>query len=88
MHLELRFFDLKWIYLRVGLGQRTAVLDEFQEPGGVLGLLDAGGAAAEGGEFPAVPWLDGGASGRRETHSGEVCNRTGEVKYLYHIMTN
>lgn len=59
--------------LGVGLGQRAAVFDQLQEVTGFLTLgLDAGGASAEGGEFPCLAGLHSGASGRGEAHAGEV----------------
>lgn len=72
-------------YLGVGLGKRAAVFDQLQESWRVLGLLDTSGSTAEGRQFPAVAGLDGGALGRCEAHSGEICKQSHGVKCIHQL---
>lgn len=60
--------------LGVGLGVRSAVLDQLQQSVGAF-ALHAGGTAAERRQFPRVSRLHGGAFGRREAQSREVCGQ-------------
>lgn len=58
--------------LGVGLGVRAAVLDQLQKTVGAL-ALHARGTSAERRQLPCVSGFNGGAFGRRETQSGEIC---------------
>lgn len=58
--------------LVVGQRQRSAVLDQLQQPWGRILAQHAGGAAAEGSQLPGLGGLNGRATGGGEAHAGEV----------------
>ena len=64
---------LAQLALGVGLGKWSAVLDELEETAAVVVGWHAGRTAAERRQVPGLFRLDGGALGRSEAHTGEVC---------------
>lgn len=69
--------------LGVGLGQGSAVLDQLEQ---TALFSNAGGAAAEGSQFPGLAGLNGGATGRGEAQAGEICENANQIRFFIDIL--
>lgn len=68
--------------LGVGQGKWSAVFDQFQETWGLIFGDYAGGAAAEGVQFPSLARFNGGAPGGGKAHAGKICERKNNYIYI------